>query len=345
MMMPSQPRTFKEYRRIKEEQEKQRKEYENNLRREQEERIKQEEKEKQALTRTEKDPVEEKEELPVLTFDDEDDVMTAKEMKEKRKAKLQKLAESKDPRKRKLLSGKEKVRDKDKEKEKKEDRTAEAMKSFKIPKVRKEPPKPEKLSEIDLFKPNEVKKTSKADLTKSNKRIKLEKFITKPAIEDSSSDGDVSEPVTSSPQGAEVQEKLDTQDDAEGATQSSELVKSVVEQPAPTVPDITPALTDSDSEPGLTIAEEVERRISRESESESETTKPVQNIQDEGEKVALKEPTVASEEVTQAAKEENAATQEMEVVPSCSTIKEELVTGIIKDLAQFNLPIWVTEFD
>ena len=98
MMMPSQPRTFKEYRRIKEEQEKQRKEYENNLRREQEERIKQEEKEKQALTRTEKDPFEDKEELPVLTFDDEDDVMTAKEMKEKRKAKLQKLAESKDPR-------------------------------------------------------------------------------------------------------------------------------------------------------------------------------------------------------------------------------------------------------
>ena len=28
-----------------------------------------------------------------------------------------------------------------------------------------------------------------------------------------------------------------------------------------------------------------------------------------------------------------------------TTINIELVTGIIKDLAQFNLPIWVTEFD
>merc|ERR1712210_243117 len=107
-MMPSQPRTFKEYRRIKEEQEKQRREFENNLRREEEERRKRENEAKLATTKSEEDPEEKKEELPVLAFEDEDDVMTAKEMKEKRKAKLQKLAESKDPRKRKLVTGKEK---------------------------------------------------------------------------------------------------------------------------------------------------------------------------------------------------------------------------------------------
>ena len=57
-MMPSQPRTFKEYRRIKEEQEKQRREYENNLRREEEERMKRENEEKLAATKTEKEPEE-----------------------------------------------------------------------------------------------------------------------------------------------------------------------------------------------------------------------------------------------------------------------------------------------
>ena len=323
-MMPSQPRTFKEYRRIKEEQEKQRREYENNLRKEQEERRKRESEEKLATAKTEEDLEEKKEELPVLAFDDEDDVMTAKEMKEKRRAKLQKLAESKDPRKRKLVTGKEKGRDK--EKEKKDDRAGEAMKSFKIPKVRKEQPtetksqKPEKLAEIDLFKPQDIKNTSKADLTKSKKKIKLEKFITKAVKEDSSSDGDLPETVAPIP----CEEDLDVQEKSgdAGSKTGSLDVNSMVATPA----EITPALTDSDSEPGLTIAEEVERRISRESESENESNKAAPIVPAEGIDVASKELNMASADSVVAAEDADMASEEVEVVPSCSSRNIEFQT-------------------
>ena len=286
--MPSQPKTFKEYRKIKEEQEKQRREYQNNLRKQQEEKERKIKEETESRLKAEEVEEEKDKELHVFTIDDYDDedTMSAKELKQKRKEKLQKLAESKDPRKRKLLLGKER------EKEKKEPPPSAVIKSFKIPKVKKNSTeesklvKPEKLAEVDIFKPLEIKNSLKTDLSPSRKKRKLEKFITRPLKEDSSSEIEIllekPPPVQDLPSENVLPSSPLDDHKAEGdktinpADTSSQVpaparAPSPAQAPSP-APDPVIDVSDSDSEPGLTIAEEVERRLSRSSESDTHAT-------------------------------------------------------------------------
>ena len=285
--MPSQPKTFKEYRKIKEEQEKQRREHQNNLRKQQEEKERKIKEEKESRLKAEEVKEEKNKELHVFTIDDYDDedTMSAKELKQKRKEKLQKLAESKDPRKRKLLG-------KERDKEKKEPPPSAVIKSFKIPKVKKVSTeesnlvKPEKLAEVDIFMPLEIKNAPKTDLSQARKKRKLEKFITRPLKEDSSSEIVIQLKNPSLVQDLPSKNILPSSpsDDhkEEGdktiipADTSSEVL-SPARAPSPAqasfpAPDPVIDISDSDSEPGLTIAEEVVRRLSRSSESDTHAT-------------------------------------------------------------------------
>ena len=168
------------------------------------------------------------------------------EVKEEKKEAVEatiepKVREVKDPRKKKLLEEKKKSK-----LEVEEKKTSENIKSFKIPKVKKSSDsdsKGMKLAEIDIFQTVALdgkKKSAKSEEAggrekPSSKSKKVEK---------------------------EKEKERDSESDVEDKS----------EEPGPAPPPAGDSHTDSDSEPSLTIAEDLEDRMaSRSSLSESET--------------------------------------------------------------------------
>ena len=161
----SRPLTYKEHRKLREEAEKKRREYEERLRKEEKERQEADEKARVAAEEAEerlasKDEAEEARDVETSVVSKSSEIKSVKSTKSR---------DPRDPRKKKL---EEKGGIKFCEKSSEEVKGAEPMKSFKIPKVKKVESQ-HKLSEIDIFKPNEVSKVTK--LTHENSIDKSKK--------------------------------------------------------------------------------------------------------------------------------------------------------------------------
>eukprot|EP00090_Calanus_glacialis_P018800 TRINITY_DN29123_c0_g1_i1.p1 TRINITY_DN29123_c0_g1~~TRINITY_DN29123_c0_g1_i1.p1 ORF type:complete len:3087 (-),score=783.11 TRINITY_DN29123_c0_g1_i1:152-8311(-) len=302
---PQQPKNYREYRKIKEEEDKKRKEFEEKKRNEEKSRKEAEIKNKQAIS----DPM----------VEDKDSSEDKEDEKHLNKKINDKIKESKDPRKKKLWncekSDKKETEKSDKKETEREDKKpTETIKSFKIPKMKK--PDSEKkvegnndvkniIKEVDIFKPlskkesSDHKKRTKSEekkdttITASKSPRKMEKYITKSKENVKEKDSRKTDENSSGKRKSRAVKgkidysKMDISDsnDEDSDPIERDDIEETVEKRTPepventstenTLRDsISYPDSDSDSEPGLTIAEDTEeKKVSRSSESESENKK------------------------------------------------------------------------
>ena len=178
---PSKPTSYREYRRLKEEAEKKRREFEERLRKEEKARQEAEEKAREALEEKEKVKEAEQERVaePVKA---DSNVVVSKASESKQVTSSSKPKEFKDPRRRKMMEEKEKKSSKVQEiSEEPPSKPPETMKSFKIPKVKKieKLETQSKLTEVDLFQSTEKVKSVKVaeDKSSGDKAAKVKEVV------------------------------------------------------------------------------------------------------------------------------------------------------------------------